>query len=209
MSMSTRANSSRERILASAEEIILQQGFAGTTIDEIINKSAITKGGFFYHFSGKTELAGALIDRYIQMDTDIFAGLSKQADKLSEDPLQQTLIFLNLFAEMVAGMTELHPGCLAAAFTYEAQQFDEGIRNRIDEGMKEWRNMISQRLENIIAKYPPTMDVSVDSLADMFTSTVEGGIILAKAYADNQALIDQVQNYRSHLRLLFDPTANR
>ncbi len=203
--MSTRANSSRERILATAESIILQQGFAGTTIDEIIARSAITKGGFFYHFSGKTELARALIDRYIDNDTEVFSALSEQADKLSEDPLQQALIFLNLFTEMVAGMTELHPGCLAAAFTYETSQFDEEIRLRIDEGMRAWRDMIAERLQSIVVKYPPKMDVSVESLADMFTSCVEGGIILAKAYDDNQALIDQVQNYRSHLRLLFEP----
>lgn len=203
--MSTRANSSRERILATAEEIILRQGFAGTTIDEIVGRAAITKGGFFYHFGGKSELARALIDRYIQMDTDVFSSLSEQANKLSEDPLQQTLIFLNLFSEMVAGMTDIHPGCLAAAFTYETQQFDADIRERIDQGMREWRVMIAERLEDIIAKYPPKIEVSVDALADMFTSCVEGGIILAKAYDDNAALIAQVQNYRSHLRLLFEP----
>ena len=202
--MSTRASSSRERILATAEEIILQQGFAGTTIEEIIAKAAITKGGFFYHFSGKTEMARALIERYIQMDTDVFTSLSEQADKLSEDPLQRTLIFLNLFSEMVVGLPNIHPGCLAAAFTYETQQFDEEIRKRIEAGMREWRDMIAARLEEIVAKYPPTMEVDIDALADMFTSSVEGGIILAKAYDDNKALVDQVQNYRSHLRLLFE-----
>lgn len=202
--MSTRANSSRERILSTAESIILEQGFAGTTLEKIIDKAAITKGGFFYHFSGKAELARALIDRYIQMDTDVFMELSDRADTLSEDPLQRALIFLNLFSEMVAGMTSVHPGCLAAAFTYETQQFDPEIRHRIEEGMHEWRKIIARRLEEIVEKYPPKMEVSVDSLADMFTTCVEGGIILAKAYDDNQPLIDQVQNYRQHLRLLFE-----
>ncbi len=202
--MASRANSSRERILANAESIILEQGYAGTTIDDILQKAAITKGGFFYHFNGKAELARALIDRYIQMDTDVFVGLSERADTLSEDPLQRTLIFLNLFTEMVAGMTDLHPGCLAAAFTYETQQFDADIRERIQEGMLIWREMIVARLQEVRAKYPSRMEVDVDSLADMFTSCVEGGILLARVYGDNQALIDQVQNYRSHLRMLFD-----
>ena len=202
--MSTRANSRRESILSTAETIILQQGFAGTTIEEIIDKAAISKGGFFYHFSGKTELARALIDRYIQMDTDVFTELSMRADRLSEDPLQRALIFLNLFSEMVAGMTDTHPGCLAAAFVYESQQFDEEIRARVHEGMNEWREIIATRLQEIITVYPPKMEVDVDSLADMFTTCVEGGIIMAKAYNDNQALIEQVANYRQHLRLLFE-----
>ncbi|MEQ8954199.1 MAG: TetR/AcrR family transcriptional regulator [Gammaproteobacteria bacterium] len=202
--MGTRANRRRERILSTAESIILRQGFAGTTIEEIIDKAAITKSGFFYHFNGKSELARALIDRYIQMDTDVFTDLSKRADTLSEDPLQQALIFLNLFTEMVGGMTDVHPGCLAAAFTYESSQFDPEIRQRINAGMMSWRQIIVRRLNEIAAKYPPRIEVDIESLADMFTSCVEGGIILAMAANDNSRLVQQVQNYRQHLRLVFD-----
>ena len=56
---------------------------------------------------GLHELARALVERYIEMDTQVFRELSERADSLSENPLQRTLIFLNLFAEMVAGMTEV------------------------------------------------------------------------------------------------------
>lgn len=201
--MTTRSNSSRERILSTAESIILQRGYAGTTIEDILHKASITKGGFFYHFDGKTDLARALVERYIEMDSRVFQGLSDRADSLSEDPLQRTLLFLNLFAEMVAGMTDVHPGCLVASFTYETQQFDDEIRNLMERGMLEWRGMIAGRLNQIIARYPPRIDVSVDALADMFSSTLEGGIILARIYGDNRALIDQVQSYRNHLRLVF------
>ena len=201
--MATRAKSSRERILSTAEAMILEHGFAGTTIDDIIDKAAITKGGFFYHFEGKRQLAKALVERYIALDTKIFTELSERADMLSEDPLQRTLIFLNLFAEMVAGMTQVHPGCLVAAFTYETQQFDDEIRSLMEEGMLDWRIMIARRLREIMEKYPPKTEISLESLADMFTSTLEGGIILARVYGDNQALIDQVHAYRTHLRLIF------
>lgn len=204
MAVNTRSNSSRERILSTAEAIILQRGFAGTTIDEILEKACITKGGFFYHFAGKKELARALVDRYIENDSAMFAELSERANQLSEDPLQRTLIFLNLLAETVAGMTEIHPGCLVASFTYETQQFDDEIRRRIGEGMLEWRDMFAERITQIMEKYSPRVAIDVDVLADMFSSTLEGGIILAKALNSNQALIDQVQAYRMHLRLLFD-----
>jgi TetR/AcrR family transcriptional repressor of nem operon len=43
-----------------------------------------------------------------------------------------------------------------------------------------------------------------DALADMFTTCIEGGIILARVYGDNRALVQQVQNYRTHLRLVFN-----
>lgn len=203
--MPTRANSSRERILCAAESIILQKGFAGTSIDDILEKAAITKGGFFYHFNGKADLARALVERYLKMDIEVYGDLWRRADELSEDSLQSTLIFLKLFAEMVGGMTEVHPGCLAAGFTYEIQQFNDEIRELMRNGMLEWREMAAERIRIIMAQYPPRIDVSVETLADMFSTVVEGGIILARIFNDNDVLVNQVLAYRNYLRMIFDP----
>ena len=202
--MSTRANSSRERILECAEAIILQKGFAGTSIEDIIEKAAVTKGGFFYHFEGKTGLAQALVKRYLDQDEVIFNNLFKQADDLSEDPLHQLLIFLKLFADMMAELQQTHPGCLVVSFTYETYQVNDVVRELIKEGLLSWRKMISERLELIMQKYPSQGDVSVNSVADLFISTIEGGIILSRAFEDNQLLVNQVLAYRNYLRMLFE-----
>jgi AcrR family transcriptional regulator len=202
--MATRANSSRERILATAELIILQKGYVGTSLDEILDKAAITKGGFFYHFNGKGELARALVERYLDEDRKLFDSLQQHADSLSEDPLERLLAFLNLLADGVIGKTEVHPGCLAASFTYEIQQFDAGIRDSIATGILEWRAMIAQRLAVILHTRQPRIPVDVEALADMFTALLEGGIILARIFDSNEPLYKQVLLYRDHLRLLFD-----
>ena len=70
--MTTRTNSSRDRILMTAEKMILQKGYVGTSLEDILDKAAITKGGFFYHFSGKGELARALVERYLEEDQKMF-----------------------------------------------------------------------------------------------------------------------------------------
>lgn len=202
--MATRANSSRERILICAEKIILQKGYVGTSLEEILEKSAITKGGFFYHFSGKAELARALVERYLDEDRKLFDSLQQRADAQGEDPLQCLLIFLDLLAHGVIGQAEVHPGCLAASFTYEIQQFDAGIRDSIAAGILEWRAMIAQRLERVMELRKPRLPVDVESLADMFTALLEGGIILARIFDSNEPLYRQVLLYRDHLRLLFD-----
>jgi len=202
--MATRANSSRERILATAELIILQKGYVGTSLDDILAKAAITKGGFFYHFNGKGELARALVERYLEEDRKLFDALQERADSLSEDPLQRLLIFLELLAEGVIGKTEVHPGCLAASFTYEIQQFDAGMRDSIAAGILGWRGMVARRLTAILQTRQPRMPVEVEALADMFTALLEGGIILARIFNSNDPLYKQVLLYRDHLRLQFD-----
>ena len=201
--MATRSNSSRERILQCAETIILQKGFSATSIDDIIKSASITKGGFFYHFEGKPGLAKALIERYLEQDDIIFNNLLNQADDLSEDPLHQLLIFFKLMAEMLGNMKETHPGCLVASFTYETQLFNDEIREMMLTGIINWRRMIVERLENIMKQYPMQSDVTVQTLADMFSTIVEGGIVLARNFQDNQILIDQILGYRSFVRLVF------
>ena len=47
------------------------------------------------------------------------------------------------------------------------------------------------------------MDVSSETLADMFTSTIEGGIMLTRNFEDNQLLLDQILAYRTFVRLLY------
>jgi len=202
--MTTRSNSSRERILASAEAIVLQKGFSATSIEDILKQASITKGGFFYHFDGKPGLAKALVERYIEQDDQIFGDLFAEANELSEDPLHQLLIFLKLLAGKLGTMEETHPGCLVASFIYESQQFKPEIRELMRDGMLSWRNLIADQLQRINEKYAVPDDVSIETLADMFTSTIEGGIILTRNFGDNQLLVNQILAYRSFLRRLYE-----
>ena len=202
--MTTRSNSSRERILASAEAIVLQKGFSATSIEDILKQASITKGGFFYHFDGKPGLAKALVERYIEQDDQIFGDLFAEANELSEDPLHQLLIFLKLLAGKLGTMEDTHPGCLVASFIYESQQFKPEIRELMRDGMLSWRNLIADQLQRINEKYAVPDDVSIETLADMFTSTIEGGIILTRNFGDNQLLVNQILAYRSFLRRLYE-----
>jgi len=200
-----RSNSSRQRILDAAESLILQKGYTGTSIEDILQEACITKGGFFYHFNGKTDMARALVERYLAEDARMFDAFMDRADALCEDPLQRLLLFLKLLAEGVGGQTAVHPGCLAGAFIYELSQFDSEMRALLMQGVLHWRAMIVTRLKQIIPLYPPRTEVDVDVLGDMFTSAIEGGIMLARLFDSNQPISQQVLAFRTHIRLLFEP----
>jgi len=201
--MATKGEQTKENILAIAEGIILQKGFSGTSIDEIIAVAKITKGGFFYHFTGKNDLAYALVNRYLKNDEVFFDNLFKRARTLSEDPLQQMLIFINLLAEEMENLPDVHPGCLVASFTYESQQFDKELKELMSTGIISWRNKFLEQLENIKQIHPMKIEVSTAELADMLTAVVEGGIIVSRCLTEPKILVAQLQQYRSYLRLLF------
>lgn len=201
--MTNKHEGTRERILGVAESIILQNGFSGTSIGNILQQAAITKGGFFYHFGDKRELARALVERYLEQDSVIFDSLFVEADKQQSDPLRQLLSFLEQFAQMMENMEDLHPGCLVASFTYESQQLDPETKTLIRQGVLQWRKLILLRLEKIAEIHTPVRDINLTALADMFTSVVEGGILLSRILESNKHLSDQILQYRDYLEILF------
>jgi TetR/AcrR family transcriptional repressor of nem operon len=195
--MGTKGEQTREHIMAVAEAIILQRGYSGTSIDEIIGEAGITKGGFFYHFNGKNDLAKSLILRYLENDAAFFNSLAERAHALTEDPLQQLLIFLKLMAEAMRDMSGAHPGCLVASFTYEAEQFDAEVRELNAQGVLSWRSLFREHFDKVIEKYPMKVPQPLDELADMLSVVLEGGILMTKVLNDSNVLPEQILQYRT------------
>ena len=52
--------SSKEVILETAKQILLQEGLGNLTTENITTKSGLSKGGFFYHFKTKNDLIDEL-----------------------------------------------------------------------------------------------------------------------------------------------------
>ena len=207
--MGEKALNTRDRIMTTAENIILQKGFAATSLDEVITESHITKGGFFYHFKGKNDLALGLLKRYLDADEVFFNQLFERARDLTEDPLQQMLVFLKLLAEGMMQVEDSHPGCLVAAFTYESQQFDDDVIQLTREGTLSWRRIFAAQLSKIEERYRPCFETSTDDLADLLSACLEGGIILSRILKDPQAVGKQILHYRDCLRLLYDADSCR
>ena len=201
-----RGNDTRDRILEIAEAAVLAKGFAGTSIEELIAAVGITKSGFFYHFRDKGQLAKAMLLRYLERDKALLDDMFRRADELNEDPLHGFLVGLKMFAEMMANLPEVHPGCLAASFCYQDQLFNREIRELNATGMLAWRTRFRERLDLIAKRYPPRQEVDLDALADMISTLVEGGLILGRAFNDGSILPRQVLLYRDFVRAVFAPS---
>lgn len=193
----------RERLLACAETAILEKGFSATSIDELIAAVGITKSGFFYHFKDKSELAKALLQRYIDQEDVLLDDLFKRADELHEDPLHGFLVGMKMFAEIMADLPNGHPGCLVASFCYQEQLFNQDVRDLNTTAVLAWRARFRERLDLIAERYPPKTDVALDDLADMFSVLVDGGIIVSKVVRDKDVLPRQILLLREFVRATF------
>ncbi|APH70217.1 TetR/AcrR family transcriptional regulator [Aquibium oceanicum] len=198
-----RVKSKRELILDIAESGILSKGFGATSIDEIIAEADITKSGFFYHFKDKNELARALLQRYLDTEEALLDTVFTRARELHGDPLHSFLIGLKMLSEMMADLPNGHPGCLVATVAYSERMFDREVRTLNRQAILIWRERFLGMLQEIAAIYPPRDDVDLRAVADMISSTVEGGIVMSRAVGEPKVLPEQIVLLRSYIKLLF------
>jgi TetR/AcrR family transcriptional repressor of nem operon len=60
--MKSKGETTRNRILAVAQELINTKGFGATSINDIVEATGIQKGGIYFHFDGKDSLALAVLE---------------------------------------------------------------------------------------------------------------------------------------------------
>lgn len=195
----------RTAILDSAEGLILEQGFAGSSIEDIITRAGITKGTFFYHFDSKADLAYALVKRFAASDRENLRETMARATALSRDPLQQLLIFIGLMREMMEGLSEPYPGCLYAAYVYEAELFDARTLRVVGDAFQLWRDVIGPKVHDVMERYPPRRAVKPESLADMLLTIFEGAFIASKVMDEPDLVAEQLDHFRDYIELLFAP----
>ena len=57
-----KGQATRASILQTAAEVFAERGYADTTLSELIARSGLTKGAFYFHFSSKEQLAFAVLE---------------------------------------------------------------------------------------------------------------------------------------------------
>ena len=51
-----------DRLLEAAVELLAERGYAGATVDDIVERAGVAKGTVYYHFRSKSELVSTLLD---------------------------------------------------------------------------------------------------------------------------------------------------
>ena len=195
------------KIMDIAEDLILEQGFSATSIDQIIKRAELTKGSFFYHFPTKTDLTQALVERYARRDARLLETAMTEAEAAHDAPIRQLLGFVDHFIAIANDWTTPYRGCLFASYCCEAGLFEERTLEVIRQSMLTWRVRIAEKLKLAAAETPPRLAVDLDSLADTITVVFEGAFILSRTLNDPKSVAQQLRHLKAYLTLLFDAPA--
>lgn len=196
-------SATRHKIMDAAQQMVLDVGLTGTSVEKVIEQAGVTKGTFFYHFKTKHDLAAALIERYANDDEHHFFDFMQKAEQLSRDPLQQLLIFIGLFIEMTEKLEEPFPGCLYAAYCYQSGAISSGVMDQVERMMRFWRQQLGTKLSEVCKLHEPRIPVEHHQVADHVLTTFEGAFVLSKVMNEPKLASEQLVQCRNYVELLF------
>lgn len=189
----------RKRILDAAERLVIDGGFAATSVDAVIAASRASKGAFFHHFPSKTALAQALVERYAAADRQHLLDAVATVEQATSDPVERVLRFVDLFVETADDLMAEQSSCLYVAVLTERQLAVAGTDAEIRSAIQIWRDGLGRLLR---AALPAKSPVDVDALADHVFVTFEGAFILCRATGDPTHMRRQLATVRLLLNAL-------
>jgi TetR/AcrR family transcriptional regulator, transcriptional repressor for nem operon len=192
----------RSAILDAAETLVYERGFAGMTIDQLLAKTGISKGSFFYHFKSREDLGEALAAHYAARDTGSLQKLMGRAERLATDPVEQVALFTGLVIEAIH---EAHgvTGCIYGAYAGELQSVSGASREIVAQGFALYRDVLAKKFEAALATRKTLVPVTAESLADLFMTIYVGALLAGRATNEGDSLTNQLEHYRNYVRLVF------
>lgn len=169
----------RERILDAAEHLVIENGFAATSLDQVLKAAGTSKGAFFHHFDSKLALARALTERYVAADVgQLRAALDATAE--IADPAERLVAFVRSFEDAGDEIMSAQSSCLYVAVLTEQQLVTNGTADLITQAIESWREEIAALLDAAAASRGVDLGDTA-ALADHVFVTFEGAFLLCRS----------------------------
>ncbi len=165
----------RAAILASAAPIFNQRGFAGTSIADILEATALEKGGLYNHFSSKEELAVQAFDyAYAQVEAYF-----TRATLAAAPGLPRVRAYIDAF-ERYCERPVVDGGCPVMNACVEADDALPFLRDRVAKAFGAMRGVVSRNLERarVVGDLPAVTDVQ--QATDFVVAALEGAVLLSR-----------------------------
>ncbi len=193
----------RERLLDSAERLVLAKGFSATSVDQILGESGSSKGAFFHHFASKQALAQALVERWVNGDlATMECGLA--AVDGAADPVEKLLSFVGHFEQWAESLVAENTSCLYIAALSERDLLAAETVLEVERGVRGWRRAVSAMLRDAYDHVGLDHAPDPEDLADHLFVTFEGSFLLCRTLRSPIPMRAQLRIYRQLLSSLLD-----
>jgi TetR/AcrR family transcriptional repressor of lmrAB and yxaGH operons len=182
---------SRDRLLDAAVDLLQRQGYHGTGLNELLERSEAPRGSLYHHFPGGKEQIGA--EAIARAGGQVAAAVERL---LRTKPSVADAVEA-LAGVLAAGLetSDFERGCPVATTALEVTPRSEPIRAAAQASFESWLAPLRERLE------ATGFDrLEAPRRADLAIATLEGALVLARARRNADVLRDAGRQLRPLLR---------
>jgi TetR/AcrR family transcriptional repressor of nem operon len=168
--------SHREKLLAAGLHVVLEQGYCGASVRDIVQAAGVPQGSFTNHFKSKEAFCLEVLERYFDL---VRQNIEKTLRNEATAPLKRLRAWVDLQIRYLeqAGMRN---GCLIGNYGVEASDHSETIRERLVEIFEEIHESVLYCLKAAVAVGELSTSADCDELAHFLYASLHGAILQSK-----------------------------
>lgn len=185
----------RERLLAVAMRLFWEKGYQSTSVADILRESETNSGSLYHFFATKQDLLIGVLEQYRDGIEPLL--LMPAWDGVAE-PIERVFALLAGYRRLLVE-SDYRLGCPIGNIVLEIAEPDPAVRQRLVDNFDAWTDAVEACLTESAA-FPAHVDAR--SVARFALTTMEGGVMLARAYRDIAPFDDAVASFRVYIYTL-------
>jgi AcrR family transcriptional regulator len=178
----------RDRVAAAALEVFSQQGYAATSVDDIVQRAGTTRGAFYYYFESKQDVARDL-------QRDLWHRLAGRAQAAFEPELDTLTNLKRAFDVVLSGLDDL-----GTARFFLREGWADPILESSGRGQQDWGAALVRDLLAGAMSRGEVVPLDPDALAVVLTGLFEEATLHVLRTGDAGPTVDVVHRLLDGLR---------
>lgn len=164
----------KENIIHEAQKLFSLNGYLNTGVNEIIETSGTSKGGFYNHFASKEELFLEVLTQAQKIWRGrVFHGLDE-----IESPTEKIIQMLTNYRDRYIKDTENFPGgCIFLTFSVELDDTRPHLAKEVYKGFAGFKDLLKELLEEAKKQGEVSDDLEPEEVSEMIFAGMLGAAV--------------------------------
>lgn len=171
----SKSERTRQFIVEKTAPVFNAKGYAGTSINDLMNATGLSKGSIYGNFENKDEVALAAFDYNFGKITAYL----KSKISTTGNAVDRLLVYPQTFRNFLA-LPFLQAGCPLLNTSTEADDTHPLLRQKAVNALISWKKSIENQVKRGIERKEIKPDINPAEVAVILISMVEGAIMQAK-----------------------------
>jgi len=180
----------REKLLDEGVICLMERGYHGTGLQEILKSVGVPKGSFYNYFNSKEDYGAEVIGHYID---PFIRQLDEWLNKPGVDALAALIAY---FKAMIRELErrQFAGGCLLGNLIGEIGDTSETCRIALQEAIRHYRDKLKSGLARAQREGTVRGDKSAEEMADFLVNAWQGALLRMKIERSTRPLEECCQN---------------